>query len=416
MTNAKEKQLPALVSSDRATLTSTPVMTAQETQARLEVFRGFVAQNLHKGEHYGVIPGTDKKTLLKPGAELICEFYGWYPDIEFLTFVENWDKEPPLFDYTVKLTLLSKIDDRKIGVGVGSCNSYEGRYRWRNADRACPQCEFRGAICKSKFPDKNTGDKGFYCFDKKGGCGATFHSTDKSITDQKLGRVPNDDIAALKNTVLKMAKKRALVDAAISCSRSSAIFTQDVEDFADSNVDLVAEVKDVTDVEYGPPDSNGEVKPVTPKQQSKSQVGGKTAAAGGQTGKPQSGAQKSQETATSASQGAETAPTAGSTPTPTTSLIKLEGIAHEFAALVNSGIVDGDPVFDLATHGPKLREAFGAMFGGVDTGRKVLNHYLMNVSEPRIGKDNAHETTWEICKGAIQWARNPANTQPLISG
>ena len=173
-------------------------------------------------------------------------------------------------------------------------------------------------------------------------------------------------------------------------------------------------VSDAT--EYGPPDENGEVKPVAPKQQSKSQAGGKTAQAGGQTGKPQSDARKSQETAPSASQGAETAPTAGSTSTPATSLIKLEGAAYEFAAMVNSGIVDGDPVFDLTTHGPKLREAFGAMFGGVDTGRKVLNHYLMNVSEPRIGKDNAHDTTWEICKGAIQWARNPANTQPLISG
>src|SRR5690606_28333663 len=35
---------------------------------------------------------------------------------------------------------------------------------------------------------------------------------------------------SLCNTVLKMAKKRALIDATLSATRSSGIFTQDVED------------------------------------------------------------------------------------------------------------------------------------------------------------------------------------------
>jgi hypothetical protein len=44
------------------------------------------------------------------------------------------------------------------------------------------------------------------------------------------GRVENEDTASLANTILKMAKKRALVDAAIAIARISDLFTQDVED------------------------------------------------------------------------------------------------------------------------------------------------------------------------------------------
>jgi hypothetical protein len=40
----------------------------------------------------------------------------------------------------------------------------------------------------------------------------------------------NEDPWVLWNTVLKMAKKRALIDATLSATSSSGIFTQDVED------------------------------------------------------------------------------------------------------------------------------------------------------------------------------------------
>jgi hypothetical protein len=46
------------------------------------------------------------------------------------------------------------------------------------------------------------------------------------------GRSENPDIADLYNTVLKMAKKRAFVDATITATAASDFFTQDVEDFA----------------------------------------------------------------------------------------------------------------------------------------------------------------------------------------
>lgn len=420
-TKTQEKQLPAtVVESGRATLTSVPVMTADDVQQRLEVFRGFVAQNLKKGEHYGIIPGTEKKTLLKPGAEIICEFYGWYPSIKFLTYIENWDRDPALFDYTIELTLHSKIDDRIIGVGVGSCNSYEGRYRWRNADRICPSCEKVGTIKRSKFPDKNTGDAGWYCYGKIGGCDAKFHSEDETIINQQLGKVPNDDIATLKNTVLKMAKKRALVDAAISCSRSSAIFTQDVEDFEGSNVDLVADVtvmateRSLQREDFGAPDENGEVKQKN-ESQSKSQASGKTAPATGTTGKTQQsteGGQKSQETAPSESQGAKPAPKETATTSTTATPSELPTEAKDVLTWINSGVMGDEGEFDLAKAKPRMRQFFIAIFGG-DLGPSYLNYYLNKVRG--VTPDNAASTvTWKLCKEAITWARDPKEIEKML--
>ena len=45
-------------------------------------------------------------------------------------------------------------------------------------------------------------------------------------------RMPNEDIYSLVNTIEKMACKRALVHAVIGATRSSALFTQDVEDLS----------------------------------------------------------------------------------------------------------------------------------------------------------------------------------------
>jgi hypothetical protein len=45
-------------------------------------------------------------------------------------------------------------------------------------------------------------------------------------------RLDNDDPYTLANTVLKMAKKRAQVDATLTVASLSEIFTQDIEDLS----------------------------------------------------------------------------------------------------------------------------------------------------------------------------------------
>jgi hypothetical protein len=112
--------------------------------------------------------------------------------------------------------------------GIGSCNSMEGRYRWRDAKRSCPSCG-SAAIIKGKAEYGG----GWVCFKKQGGCGKNFQDGDQSIESQPLGKIENDDPYTLANTILKMAQKRAHVAATLNATGASRIFTQDVEDMGD---------------------------------------------------------------------------------------------------------------------------------------------------------------------------------------
>ena len=101
----------------------------------------------------------------------------------------------------------------------------ESKYRWRAAGRVCPSCG-TAAIIRGK--EEYGG--GWLCFKKKDGCGAKFKIDDTTITSQDSGRVENEDIADVYNTVLKMAKKRAHIDAMLTATAASDIFTQDLDE------------------------------------------------------------------------------------------------------------------------------------------------------------------------------------------
>lgn len=193
-----------------------PVMDLATAKARLAEFQKFVKEYLVETSYvqgkevdgdYGIIPGTKKPTLFKPGSDKLCELYGLSDEYEIVAAQsrEDWKAIPPLFDYTIRCILRLKRNGNLVSTGLGSCNSYESRYRWRDASRKCPNCG-KEAIIKGK---KEYGG-GWLCFGKKGGCGEKFADDDPQIVDQPLGRVENDDIASLKNTILKMAKKRCL--------------------------------------------------------------------------------------------------------------------------------------------------------------------------------------------------------------
>jgi hypothetical protein len=159
---------------------------------------------MRKGEDYDQIPGTNKPTLLKPGAEKLAEIYGLSPTFSFETKSEDW---ATMFFYYVIRCKLTR-GDRVVAEGLGSCNSREDRYAWR------------------------------WLFDKEVPADIDKSGLKKKSGTGKYGkwtkfRLPNEDIASQVNTILKMAKKRAYVDAVISATRSSGVFTQDVEDMPD---------------------------------------------------------------------------------------------------------------------------------------------------------------------------------------
>lgn len=173
-----------------------PIVSPRELIEYQKEVTQLVKEGLESGVDYGIIPGTDKPTLLKPGAERLCRAFGVAPRFEIIeketdheraivwtkrkkiwnnkfkgdrsfTWSDEQGTSLGLYSYVVRC-LLETGDGRNVGQGLGSCSTLETKY----VDR------------------------------------------------------PRD----CQNTVLKMAKKRAFVDAAITAFGLSNRFTQDIEE------------------------------------------------------------------------------------------------------------------------------------------------------------------------------------------
>lgn len=176
------------------------------------------------GVHYGTIPGTQKPTLFKPGAELLCQLFGFVAEPDAVVTTGDGESQP---DISVQVVCrLRHVGSGGIAAaGVGSANTWEVRYRYRMGQKTCPNCQSSGTIVRLTKYDGQP----WLCHPAKGGCGAKFAGNDRAITGQ-LGRAENSDPYDLHNTILKMAKKRALVDAIIAATAASDLWTQDHED------------------------------------------------------------------------------------------------------------------------------------------------------------------------------------------
>lgn len=204
-----------------------PVMTIETALVRRQTIVDFVAKIMVKDQDFGVIPGTNSKpVLLKPGAEKLCNFFGLEPrfdPIEEVMDLTGQQHGEPFYYIRYRCTLTR--NGVVMGVGEGSCNSWESKYRYREAQRVCPTCNAQ-AIIKGK--EEYGG--GWLCWKKRGGCGTQYGDNDPRITSQPSGRVPNPDVADQVNTIQKMAQKRALVPATLLATSGSEFFTQDFED------------------------------------------------------------------------------------------------------------------------------------------------------------------------------------------
>lgn len=213
-----------------------PVMTIEDLIDQKLQLRKYVNACLVESKpgtadgDYGTIPGAGtRKVLLLPGAQKLCRMRGLSPDYEILTQDEDWTGDrhggEPFFNYVLKCILFR--EDRRMGSGVGACNSFEKKYRYVNSQRVCPGCG-QPFI----FAQKSDRGGGFFCWQSKGGCGRQFKpGTPECIALEKqdAGKTANPDAADLQNTILKMAKKRAYIDATLSVVGASEFFTQDVE-------------------------------------------------------------------------------------------------------------------------------------------------------------------------------------------
>jgi hypothetical protein len=199
----------------------TPNVEAAELVQRLNVIREASETAMKDGVDYGRIPGVDKPTLLKPGAEKLGVLFQL--DIQ----LDNEKTWGPGDHLTVdsKATVYHAPTGVRLGFGEGMCSTRERKYGKRKQERVCPACGV-AAIIKGKIEYGG----GWVCFKKKNGCGAKFRDEDPVITGQAVGEVENPDLPDTWNTVVKMAEKRARVDAVLAVTGASALFTQDAED------------------------------------------------------------------------------------------------------------------------------------------------------------------------------------------
>ena len=196
------------------------VMSVGQAKAELQRLQEFVHSVMVPGVDFGVIPGTgNKPTLLKPGAEKLNEVYGYAPTVEITKSVEDWKAQPAFFAYTITCRLVRKRDGIVMAEGVGSCNSMEVKYRYRHE--------------KNWHTSRPAGE----AWEQKETAKGKVYWTRRAL---------NEDTADLCNTILKMAKKRALVDATLSATRSSELFTQDIEDMQQAEVSTGAAVQEPT--------------------------------------------------------------------------------------------------------------------------------------------------------------------------
>ena len=172
-----------------------------------DTFSEFTKSILKPGLDFGTIPGVSKPSLFKPGAEKLR--FAYQLGSEFKLVDKSEDFVLKFFDYTYRCTIKDR-SGRILAQCEGNCSSEETKYKYSFK----PNYDLK--------PSKEEADK--LKAEKKG----------KQI---KLNgnwvwhdRVENPEIASLRNTLMKMAQKRAFVGAMLLATGASEFFTQDVED------------------------------------------------------------------------------------------------------------------------------------------------------------------------------------------
>ena len=156
----------------------------KRTHAVQEVMRGVMKE----GTHFGTIPGTPKPSLWKPGAEVLCMTFRLAPLLESHTTADDPDAE---WGYQSK---------RRDGTAIhGTCIGFF------EIEATCTVQNQSGEILSR--------------------CSARCNNREAKYRSLSIYDV--------RNTIQKMAEKRAFVSAVLMATGASDIFTQDIEDFPD---------------------------------------------------------------------------------------------------------------------------------------------------------------------------------------
>lgn len=193
-------------------------LTPKQVTDQVQLIQQVMRDAMKDGEHYGKIPGCgEKPALLKAGAEKLSLTFRLAPSYK----IERLDLPNGHREYIIICELRHIETGKLLGAGVGSCSTMESKYRWRNADAF--------EVTDLAIPRDSKEKKSEY---RKQGFGMKKIDNEwKWVRFTGDGsRVENPDIADQYNTVLKMGKKRAQVDATLTALAASDIFTQDIEE------------------------------------------------------------------------------------------------------------------------------------------------------------------------------------------
>lgn len=191
-------------------------MSIEAITRRIATVQAIMKNVMKPGLHYAPIPGCGPKpSLLQPGAEILGLAFGLIPNYD----VKRIDMENGHREYEVICSLIDRTGCI-VGGGLGLCSSMESKYRFRTGEVIDTGKKVPPAYWKERDQEL-IGGKGFQT---------------KKIDDvwkivQAGPKVENENPADTFNTVMKMAKKRAYVDAIKSTSAASDLVTQDIEDF-----------------------------------------------------------------------------------------------------------------------------------------------------------------------------------------
>jgi len=154
----------------------------KRTHAIQEVMKGVMKE----GTHFGTIPGTPKPSLWKAGAEVLCMTFRLAPLLESHVTIDDPESE---WSYTGKR--------RDGAIVAGTCIGYF------EIEAACTIQGPGGEVmsrCSARCNNREAKYRSLSLFD-------------------------------IRNTIQKMAEKRAFVSAVLMATGASDIFTQDIEDF-----------------------------------------------------------------------------------------------------------------------------------------------------------------------------------------
>lgn len=200
-------------------LTIPAELTVEQMVEQVKKIQHLMSSVMKSGEHYGVIPGTDKPSLLQPGAQKLNFVFRLGDQNTQITVVDMPNNHR---EYRVTLDIVHIPTGLVLSQGVGSCSTMESKYRYRNISDFEDTGEPIPADSKERKQE----------YRKQGFGMKKVNRVWLWVKYKDSARVENPDIADTYNTVLKMANKRAYIHGTIKATAASDLFTQDVEDFS----------------------------------------------------------------------------------------------------------------------------------------------------------------------------------------